>query len=144
MIRIFRKLKKSDMKFVMNMANSYLDDGAYVLNLRLHPRDMISWLETGLTAAIMMKDRCAEGADLGNLGNAYLHLGDTRKAIEYHEQALAISREIGERRSEGNNLGNLRNAYLHLGDTRKAIEYYESGAEDRPRDRGRQAGRRKT
>ena len=48
-----------------------------------------------------------------------------RRAIEYHEQALAISREIGDRRGEGNDLGNLGNAYKNLGEVRRAIGYYE-------------------
>ena len=47
------------------------------------------------------------GAHLGNLGKAYAALGEVRRAIEYYEQALVISREIGDRRGEGNDLGNL-------------------------------------
>ena len=52
-------------------------------------------------------------------------LGETRKAIEYYEQALAIVREIGDRRGEGANHGNLGLAYATLGETRKAIKYHE-------------------
>ena len=48
-----------------------------------------------------------------------------RRAIEYYEQALVISREIGDRRGEGNDLGNLGMAYADLGEVRRAIEYYE-------------------
>jgi len=59
------------------------------------------------------------------LGLAYSALGETRKAIEYYEQALAIAREIGDRRREGNYLGNLGNAYQALGAVRKSIECYE-------------------
>lgn len=124
MVRISKRLKKSDMKFVLQMANSYPNDGAYVLGLRLHSRDMISWLETGLKATRIMGRRSAEGPHLGNLGSAYYYLGDYRKAIEYYGQALAISREIKDRQNEGNDLGNLGVAYYDLGETRKAIEYY--------------------
>jgi tetratricopeptide (TPR) repeat protein/predicted phosphodiesterase len=124
-VRISRKLKKSDIKSVMQMANSYPDDGRYVLHLRLHPRDMISWRETGLTAARLTGDQSAEGAHLGNLGLAYFNLGETRKAIEYYEQTLKILREIGDRRGEGADLGNLGLAYYDLGETRKAIEYLD-------------------
>ena len=70
-------------------------------------------------------DRKGEGADLGNLGLAYSHLGEQRKAIEFHKQALKISREIGDRQGEGNRLGNLGLAYTALGKVRKAIECYE-------------------
>ncbi|MBN8454662.1 tetratricopeptide repeat protein [Accumulibacter sp.] len=70
-------------------------------------------------------DRLAEGASLGNLGNAYAALGDARKAIEFHEQALVIDREIGDRRGEGADLANLGLAYGALGDAGRAIELYE-------------------
>ena len=43
-----------------------------------------------------------ECAHLNSLGIAYADLGEVRKAIEYYDHALAISREIGDRRSEGN------------------------------------------
>ncbi len=52
-------------------------------------------------------------------------LGEMRKAIEYYEQALAISREIGDRRGEGDDLGNLGTSLSQSGRDRKAIEYYE-------------------
>ncbi|AKB47158.1 hypothetical protein MSKOL_1381 [Methanosarcina sp. Kolksee] len=61
----------------------------------------------------------------GDLGLTYMQLGYVKRAIEYYEQALKISREIGDRRGEGNHLGNLGNAYSDLGEPRKAIEYYE-------------------
>jgi tetratricopeptide (TPR) repeat protein len=64
------------------------------------------------------------GAVLGNLGNAYYQLGQVEKAIEYHEQALVILREIGDRRGEGSALGNLGLAYSDLGQVEKAIEYH--------------------
>jgi tetratricopeptide (TPR) repeat protein len=70
-------------------------------------------------------DRKTHGAVLGNLGLAYSNLGQVEKAIEYHEDALAIAREIGDRRTEGNVLGNLGNAYSDLGQVEKAIEYHE-------------------
>ena len=62
---------------------------------------------------------------LGNLGFVYRNLGDTKKAIEYYEEALKISKEIGDRREEGNWLRLLGFAYLCLGEVRKAIQYYE-------------------
>jgi len=99
--------------------------GAHVLDLRLHPRQTIAWLENGLGAARELKDRSMEGNHLGNLGLAYTDLGEPRKAIEYYEQALAIAREIGDRRNEGAWLGNLGLAYADLGEPRKAIEFYE-------------------
>jgi len=104
---------------------SYPDAGVYVIYLRLHPMQRISWLEDALKAARKLKNRSAEGVHLGNLGLACADLGDAKKAIEYYEQALAISREIGDRRGEGTDLGNLGIAYKNLGDARKAIKYHE-------------------
>ncbi|MSU57963.1 MAG: tetratricopeptide repeat protein [Pedosphaera sp.] len=102
-----------------------VDAVAYTGGLRFHPRQRIRWLEGQLAAARITKNRGAEGAALGNLGNAYAALGDARKAIEFHEQALVIAREIGDRRGEGAALGNLGHAYAALGDARKAIEFHE-------------------
>jgi tetratricopeptide (TPR) repeat protein len=107
------------------LSMSYPDAGAYVLNLRLHPRKRIAWLETALAAAQQLKNRKMQGAHLGNLGIGYADLGDARKAIKYYEQALVIAREIGDNRSEGAILGNLGSAYIALGEADKAIEYYE-------------------
>jgi tetratricopeptide (TPR) repeat protein len=96
-----------------------------VLNLRLHPREYIRWLEAALIAARYLRLKEAEGAHLGNLGLAYAALGETRRAIEFYEQALVIDREIGHRQGEGNALGNLGVAYAVMGETRRAIEFYE-------------------
>ena len=84
--------------------------GAYVLGLRFNPKQTIPWLETGLEAARRSKDNVIEGALLGALGNDCVTLGDARKAIEYHDQALKISREIGGT-GEGIHLVSLGSAY---------------------------------
>ena len=63
--------------------------------------------------------------DLIEKGNNAYGRSEFREAIEYHEQALAIAREIGDREGESTTLGNLGNAYSDLGELRKAIEFYE-------------------
>ena len=60
--------------------------------------------------------------ELGTINNL---MSEPRKAIEFHEQALAIFSEIGDRRGECAALGNLGLDYSDLGDPRKAIEFYE-------------------
>jgi tetratricopeptide (TPR) repeat protein len=107
------------------LCSDYPDAGVYCLGLRQHPKDRVVWLEVALEAARKLEDRQAEGAHLGNLGNAYSDLGEVRKAIEFYEQHLAIAREIGDRRGEGADLGNLGSAYYRLGEVRKAIGFYE-------------------
>ena len=107
------------------LCNHYPDAGGYVLYLRQHPREYISWLEAALAAARQLKDRASEGRHLGNLGSAYIVLGETRRAIEFYEQWLITAREIDNRREEGQALGNLGSAYATLGETRRAVEFYE-------------------
>ena len=107
------------------LCSSYPYAGASVLDLRLHPRQRISWLEKGVDAAEHLKDKAAECAHLGNLGIAYKNLGEYKKAIVFYEQSLIIAREIGDRLGEGYALGNLGNGYADLGDAKKAIEFYE-------------------
>jgi tetratricopeptide (TPR) repeat protein len=103
-----------------SLCSGYPGAGMHCLSLRQHPREWIHWLEAAVVAA-----RRGEGVHLGNLGNAYAALGEARRAIEYHQQALAISREIGDRRGEGSDLGNLGNAYYSLGEARRAIEHHQ-------------------
>ena len=62
---------------------------------------------------------------LGNLGNAYYFLGETRRAIQFYEQALLIDREIGDRRGEGNALWNMSLALDQLSERAQAIQHAE-------------------
>ena len=57
------------------------------------------------------------------LGLFYFSSGDSRKAIEYLERYLKISKEEGDRAEEGSAYCHLGNAYYRLGDFQKAIEY---------------------
>ena len=107
-----------------SLCSAYLN-WPFLLGLRLPPKERISWLETALAASRQLENKSMEGVHLGNLGQAYVDLGDARKAIEFNEKALVIGREIGDKWNEVVGLNNLGNAYLALGDARKAIEYYE-------------------
>jgi tetratricopeptide (TPR) repeat protein len=102
-----------------------VDAVLFISGVRFHPRQRIHWLEAQAEAARLTGDRQTESNALGNLGLAYTAVGQTRKAIELHEQALLIGREMGNRRGEGAALCNLGIAYGNLGDARKAIEFYE-------------------
>jgi tetratricopeptide (TPR) repeat protein len=119
------KLKKNDLKSILQLESYYAAEGAKILDLRLHPRERIIWIECGLRSAKMMWDQGAQGVHLGNLGLAYADLGETDNAMVYYEQALDIARKIGDKRGEGNQLSNIGRAYADLGDTRKSIEYLE-------------------
>lgn len=95
---------------------NYPDAGRYCLDLRLHPRERVRWLEAALAAARRLGRRDAEGAHLGNLGSAYADLGEPRRAIEHYEQALAIAREMGDRAGEARASWNLGLALEGEGD----------------------------
>jgi tetratricopeptide (TPR) repeat protein len=116
--------QSSESDTAASLCDDYPDAGAYLLVLRRHPREQIYWREAALAVARRLKNRVAEGAHLGNLGNAYYFLGERRRAVEFHEQALDISREIGDRHAEGAHLSNLGNAYVDLGEMRRGIEFY--------------------
>lgn len=110
---------------IAELCDDYPDVGRRVILLRLPPHDRISWREDALIAARKLKRRNSEGWHLGNIGIAYLQLGEVRRAIEFHDQALNIHREMNDRYNEGLTLNNLGMAYADLGETRRAIEYYE-------------------
>ena len=66
-----------------------------------------------------------QASSLSNLGNSYYSLGNYRKAIKYHQQSLALSKEIGNPLGQAQSLNNLGNVYHLLGDYRKAIQYHQ-------------------
>jgi tetratricopeptide (TPR) repeat protein len=64
-------------------------------------------------------------ASLTSLGNVYQSLGEYPKAIEFHQQSLAIFREIGDRGGEAASYRNLGTVYDSLGEYEKAIEFHQ-------------------
>ena len=64
------------------------------------------------------------------MGNAYLGLGETERAIEFYEQALVIDEEIGDRRAEGHALWNIAISLNQLGERDCAIARAGTGARD--------------
>ena len=60
------------------------------------------------------------------MGLAYNNLGEYRRAIEYHEQRLQITREIGDRLGEANSVWKGALALDQLGDRPAAIARAEA------------------
>jgi tetratricopeptide (TPR) repeat protein len=83
------------------------------------------WLQAGIKAAQMLEDQRAEAAFLNNLGLVYDDLGEKRQALEYHEQALSLRRQVGDRAGEATTLNNIGRVYDALGKKRMALKYYE-------------------
>ncbi len=91
-----------------------------------------------LAIAREIGNRRGEGTALNRMGIACKNLAHAsdkenpeerqktlEKALEYHEQALAIAREIRDRRGEGAALCNIGSIYRNMGDDLRAIEFYE-------------------
>ena len=68
-------------------------------------------------------DTDREGTACTVLGITCESLGDSKKAIECHKQALSIAKEIGNKDSEGTAYTNLSKAYCSLADHENAIEF---------------------
>ena len=109
------------------LVTNYAADGAYVINLRLHPREWIGWWQDALEVYRKIGDHWGEGAALGNLGNAHALLGETAEALGIYERRLVIARLTGDRSGEGSTLANLGNVLADLGETAEAIKYFHRG-----------------
>ena len=59
-----------------------------------------------------------------NVGCAHQRAGDHAKAIDYHNRALAMDRELGNAIGQGESLDNLGSAYAGLGEQDRAEGYY--------------------
>ena len=66
-----------------------------------------------------------------NIGNVYHKLGDYDKALEYHNKALEIKKDVlGEDHpNTAHSYNNIGNVYRNLGDYDKALEYHFKGLE---------------
>lgn len=128
-----------ELQFMMAQAASYYSQAVQLVPIKAQYRQRYGWslilmgnaqdailqLDAAVRLSRTSSDRFLEGIALGELGVAYDHLGQYAKAIEHHEQALVIHRQIGNVHGEGNTLGNLGNPYQNLGQYAKAIDYYE-------------------
>lgn len=92
---------------------------------RLLPDDPIK--DTILLNSTMKRigDQNLECRVLGDLGLAYRFLGKPKKAIEYHKQALEISKLMKDASTEGNQLESLGIAYIYLSEHRRAIKCFQ-------------------
>mgnify|MGYP001793163688 CR=1 FL=1 len=65
------------------------------------------------------------GIILNALGRLWTDLGDYEKAIDYHQQSLAVDEKLGQAQGVGASLGNLGIIYASIGDYEKAIDYHQ-------------------
>ena len=82
-------------------------------------------LERAFHAATQRADYKSTSIYVGNSGIVYRRLGQYEKAIERHQHALRICRDINHERGIGAWLGNLGSDYRNLGKYEEAIAYYQ-------------------
>lgn len=75
-------------------------------------------------AASATENPAAEADALNRLGAAYKQQGDQQQAIDCHNRALTLFRELGDRLGAARALGNLGNAYERKGLHRQAADCY--------------------
>jgi tetratricopeptide (TPR) repeat protein len=109
------------------LCSRYPTAGIYVLQLRLHPSELVEWLGKALSAAHKLNHRDTEEYIMGNLGNAYAILGKTTQAIKFFELLLARARERGDQHIESQVLSSLGNTYDIAGDLQRSIDFHEQG-----------------
>jgi hypothetical protein len=71
-------------------------------------------------------DHSYERVHLGNLGSAYVVLGESRRAIEYHQQYLVIARVVGDRQGKRTDLWNMALILDKLGQRTPVVECAEA------------------
>jgi tetratricopeptide (TPR) repeat protein len=74
------------------LCHIFSDGGAFCIDVRLSPRDLIYWREYGLDAAKRLDDSVSESIHYGNLGLTYYVIGDLDKARECFLQQEIISK----------------------------------------------------
>ena len=61
---------------------------------------------------------------LNNIGDAYRHLADYTKALEFYSKALPLSQKVGDKEGEAAIINGLGLVYSCFGEKSKALKYY--------------------
>src|SRR4051812_25007184 len=102
------------------------------------PKAALPVLQQLLEAARAAHSRRHEALLLGYLGTAHKNLSDYRRAMAFHEQALAIKRAMGDEVEIGKTLSNMGLIEWERGDCSRALTLYAQSLEiferlDQPR-----------
>jgi hypothetical protein len=93
-------------------------------------REATAWLKRAERVAVQKRDRDVQARALSSLGNLHgLVVGDLRKGVKAHEDALRIARRHGLRNREGEAMHDLFVATWHMGRSREAEEYAAGAVE---------------
>ncbi|MBP3959881.1 tetratricopeptide repeat protein [Gemmata sp. G18] len=111
-------------KLATQLCRNYPLNGANICILWLPPLEQIRWLEEAIFACRKMRDESGERTAVGNLGVAWDQYGQTRRAIDFHEQYLVMSRKAGDLTGESAALGHIGLAWTTLGDPHKSLTFH--------------------
>jgi len=105
-------------------ANTLYLMGLVYINDLNDSRQALERSERALSMQQAMSDDWAEALTLGNMGLAYLMLGEARKSLEYYQKPLTVWRKTGYRSREALILHNTGRAYEDLGAYQRAMGHY--------------------
>jgi CHAT domain-containing protein len=109
-----------------SLIESYtLSDLGYLDHRRFRYDEAIYWFGRALDLARRNGMQRAADLALGNLGSAYLDLGDLGRAVENFASATALARQLDDRVYEMRWLVGLGETWYRLGDAGKAAECYQ-------------------
>jgi tetratricopeptide (TPR) repeat protein len=109
---------------LLEMADSLWIGGGQFLDLRGHAQYGRVLLTQAVNAARRLGDETREEHLLGQLGRAWVALGDLENAAQNFEQALVLARELGNQDGEASHLGNLGQIELQEGNKHKAAKCF--------------------
>jgi tetratricopeptide (TPR) repeat protein len=111
-----------------NEAVTAQPDEAYFLrgNIAYWPEQDYQAAQRDYEAALELSPDYADA--LNNLGNVAESLGNYAEALEYHEQTLALFRDLGDRQGEANALGNLGLVTWRQGNYAAGDRVFRAGA----------------
>ncbi len=107
------------------VCSSYVETGYDLFQYRLRPSVRIKWLESALSACMIVKDQEAEKNHLLNLGLDYQGQKDFPQAINYFNRTLELARLLTNRVDEGVALRHLGMVHAAMGNVAMAIEFYQ-------------------
>ncbi len=109
---------------VLEMAEWLWSSGGQYLDLRGRAQDGRLLLTRAVNAASRLGDKSRQEQLLGQLGRAWVALGNLQTATQSFEQALTLAREIGDRQGAASHLGNLGQIELEQGNKQQATDYF--------------------
>ena len=86
-------------------------------------RESLRKFEQALSLYEAGGERKEQANMLSMIGNVHTVLGDTRRALDYHQNALQIRQELNDNLGQILSTNNISGVYSTLGDLQKALEY---------------------